>query len=483
MGRVKPLPPLEKLKNWFVYDPDGGTLFSNASQKYIQSEEVRLHHPTKRNYKRRTSVVCYKLAHGVEPHVLKYVDGNILNWKADNLVDRMLTLDQIKEIVNKYDNITDFRMNESGASQQLNKYYKEYTDEVLQHLRKPHSFSDTLSRRKEVNISDELRESICNFISHLQTKKDKIYQSDFTIKAGSPISRYKIKKIWGSYLFFAEEFGIADKYNKSKLNPITYDDCLQIAEQCDSWAEFCENHKAHYDWARYRNILYDLLIDTNLQKRPIFKQLTNDELIKQANDFCSINSIQTSIQFRYLSAGLGAEVWRRKLQRQVTVEFGEWTPPGETKYTKEEIKEIAESCGSLREFTNRFPGMLGTARRKGWLDDVLENVDNSYTQQNIIYFWNSEEFPDVWKIGISNDNFRLGRHKTMWKFRVALVASCANLTPNVILHKVTSECRDIELDLLKTYTKYDWNVKFDGSTEFLHLSKSESENIINQYFT
>lgn len=483
MRYTKPLPPLEHLKNWFVYDPEEGTLFSKSSQRYINSVEVRLPHPTNPKYKRRTALVCYKLAHGVEPKIIKYVDGNLLNWKAENLVDRILTLEQIKEIVKQYDNITDFRLNESGASQQLDKYFKDQREEVFAHLRKAHSFSDTLSRRKELDISDELHESICDYITLVKTEKGEISQKDFVRKLGSPVSSYKIKKLWGSYLFFAEEFGISDKFNGSKINPLTYEECLEVAQQCESWHDFCDNQKKYYDWAKYRNLLNDLMVESNLKKRPVYSSISDVSLLDQANDFCKTHSIKTAKEFRDLSAGLGAEVWRRKLQRRLDVEFGEWTPPGETKYSKDEIKEIAESCESVDDFRNRFSGMYGTAKRNGWLDDVLENVDNSYTQQNIIYFWNSEEFPDVWKIGISNDNFRLGRHKTMWRYRVALVATCANLTPQRIFHKVTSECREIELELLKMYTKYDWNAKFDGSSEFLRLSKSESENVINQYFT
>ena len=484
MPYVKTLPELEDLKKWFDYDPEEGTLFSKRSNRFISSNEIRLPHPTKKNYKRRTALICYKMAHGVEPKIVKYLDGNTLNWRAENLSETLLTIEQIKAIVSNYDSISDFRMNETGASQQLDKNFtKEQRDEVFSSLRKPRTFSYTLARRKQVDISDELYEAICNFISETQTKKGKVLRSDFTLKLGSPVSLHQIQKLWGSYLFFAEEFGIADKYNVSKLTPITYDECLEIAQQCESWHDFCDNQKKHYDWAKYRNLLDDIKIETNLKKRPVFRSLSDASLIDQANDFCKTHSIKTSGEFRELSAGLGAEVWRRQIQRQVNVQFGEWTPPGETKYSKDEIKEIAESCGSVQDFTNRFSGMYGTAKRKGWLDYVLENVDNSYTQQNIIYFWNSEEFPDVWKIGISNDNFRLGRHKTMWRFRVALVATCAHLTPNVVHHKVTTKCREIELDLLNKYTKYEWNVKFDGSTEFLHLSKSESENIINQYFT
>lgn len=484
MAYTLPLPNIDELQQLFVYDSEKGTLFSKRSNGFISSNEVRLPHPLKKNYKRRTALVCFKLAHGYEPKILKYADGNVFNWKAENLVDRILTLDQIKNIVNKYDSITDFRLNEAGASQQLDKNFtKAQRDEVFASLRKSKTFSDTLSRRKDVEISDDLHKSICEYITQLRAKKKKIFESDFARKLGSPVSRYKIKKLWGSYLFFAEEFGIIDKYNAPKLNPITYEECIEVAQQCESWHDFCDNQKKHYDWAKYRNLLNDVMVESNLKKRPVYRSITDVSLLDQANDFCKTHSIKTAKEFRDLSAGLGAEIWRRNLQRQVAVEFGEWTPPGETKYTKEEIKAVAESCVSVQDFTNRFSGMYGTAKRKGWIDDVLENVDNSYTHQNVIYFWNSEEFPDVWKVGISNDNFRLGRHKTMWRYRVALVATCANLTPQHIFHKVTSGCREIEMNLLNRYTKYDWGIKFDGSTEFLNLTKTESETIINQYFT
>lgn len=481
MSYVKTLPELEDLKKWFDYDPEKGTLFSKRSNRFINSNEVRLPHPTNSKYKRRTAIVCYKMAHGIEPKIVKYLDGNKLNWKAENLVDRILTFDQIKKIASKYDSKTEFYEQNLSAHQQLHKSFsKAEQDEICKHMVR----KDFVSRRKEVIISDELRNSIQVFIAELKKRKHSIRKSDFALKNGSPLSNYKIKKIWGSYLYFAEEFGISDKFNGPKVNPLTYEECVNKATQCKTMIQFIENYQSIYDYARYRGWLDSIVEDANLTKRLNYKEKSDEELINLANSWCKDSNCTSPAEFRKSGAGLAAELWRRQLHRNVELlEFGEYYPEGTTKFSLAEIKETAESCASISEFVALYSGMYSTVRRQGWQDEVFENVGRVYTKPNILYFWNCLEIPNVWKIGISNNNPILGRHRLRWRYRVSIVAAGGDLTPDQIYHTTLQDPKSIEQLILSTYPSFTWGKQFDGSTEFLHLSKSESDNIINQYFS
>ena len=99
----------------------------------------------------------------------------------------------------------------------------------------------------------------------------------------------------------------------------------------------------------------------------------------------------------------------------------------------------------------------------------------------MLYIWNSLEYSNLWKVGVSNNLLVLGGFR--WENRVKCVAREGNLTPDTIYHTITDNPSTIEKKILSEYPKYNWDVKFDGSNEFVELTKTQFESIINNYFS
>jgi len=70
-----------------------------------------------------------------------------------------------------------------------------------------------------------------------------------------------------------------------------------------------------------------------------------------------------------------------------------------------------------------------------------------------------------------------------WQNRIKCVAREGNLTPDTIYHIIIDDPSTIERKILSEYPKYEWKIKFDGSTEFLKLNNIQSESVISKYFS
>jgi len=252
----------------------------------------------------------------------------------------------------------------------------------------------------------------------------------------------------------------------------SYSQVLELVKSCQTWTEFRLEHMPIYDYAKSKRWFFSLKVDSGIRHRFYYKWMTNQQLIELGSAYSSIVELTND------NGALQAELYKRKLIRQLPYKFkGEG---GKRLYTYEVCKQAVSEVSSRQELFETNRPAWNAIYRRGWTE-LFDESHNLYTLANVLYIWNSTQHENIWKIGVSSDRHCLGG--TRWGNRIKCVAREGNLTPNYIHHVVIDNPTIIEKKILSEYPKYEWKNKFDGSTEFLNLTKIESKNLINQYFT
>lgn len=252
----------------------------------------------------------------------------------------------------------------------------------------------------------------------------------------------------------------------------SYSQVLAVVKSCETWTVFRLTHTPIYDYAKSKRWFYSLKVDSGIRHRFYYKWMTNQQLIELASRYSSLSELTQE------NGALQAELYKRRLTRQLPYEFkGEGT---KRQFTYERCKQAVSEVSSRQELYETNRPAWNAIYKRGWRN-LFDDSYNIFTPSNVLYIWNSVEYETVWKVGISSDKKCNGG--TRWQNRIKCVAREGNLTPYEVYHLVIDDPATIEMQLLSEYPKYEWKVKFDGSTEFLNLTNAESQSIINQYFT
>jgi hypothetical protein len=392
------------------------------------------------------------------------------------MVDIRKTEKELRAIAKNYSTKSEFREKELSVVRHLEKLGKEVYASATAHMIYDHE--QFLDRKKYPQIDNELRHKIKEFIEKIKKENEgNVYLKHWVLKNDAPLTKYEIQKLWGSYIYFAQEFGIADKSSKARLDNAnkTYEDCLEIAKSCDSWAKFIEEHLSIYDFAKYRGWRDKLKQDSKIKIRKVFYNYTDEELIAQANKHNSM------IEFRKNDGGLFQEIYRRNLSRSLKFEI-------QTKYADgiwdfEACKALVESGLTRIDINRDYGGAHTRIYKEGWHTKLFTQKQYSQIKSNVLYFWNSLELPDVWKIGKSSDTVitKYTWNNTRWLRRIQMVSEAADLTIDKTFSIPDDNCSDHETEILKSYPSFEFGKSFDGCTEFLHLTDEQVIEIVNKY--
>lgn len=252
----------------------------------------------------------------------------------------------------------------------------------------------------------------------------------------------------------------------------SYSQVLDVVKSCQTWTDFRLNYTPIYDYANSKRWGYSLKVDSGIRHRFYYKWMTNQQLIELASIYSSLTELTKE------NGALQAELYKRKLTRQLPYEFkGEGN---KRLFTYERCKQAVSEVSSRQELFETNPQVYTAIYRYGY-KTLFDESYNLYSPANVLYIWNSVQYPNLWKVGVSSDKQALGG--TRWQNRIKCVAREGHLTPDRVYHIIVESPSILETQLLSEYPKYEWKVKFDGSTEFLNLSNAESQSIISQYFT
>ena len=138
-------------------------------------------------------------------------------------------------------------------------------------------------------------------------------------------------------------------------------------------------------------------------------------------------------------------------------------------WTKELIQEIANKYSLRKDFyysSEDRRAYIG-AQRLGCIDEVCSHMRDStwYDYYNVIYMWNTIEYPNIWKIGISND-VKVNK-------RIKSVLSQTNFTLNEVFWKQIYEPWKLEKNLIKLGRATSLEDLVDGRTEIRLLTSSQ----------
>ena len=251
-----------------------------------------------------------------------------------------------------------------------------------------------------------------------------------------------------------------------------YYQILGLVKSCQTWKEFTDECTPIYDYAKNRGWGYSLKVDSGIRHRFYYKWKTDQQLIELGSDYSSLTELTKG------NGALQAELYKRKLTRQLPYQFkGEGN---KRLYTYEICKEAVSQVSSRQELYETNKPCWTAIYRHGW-KDLFDDSHNLYTPANVLYIWNSLEYSNLWKVGLSSDRKALGGMR--WQNRIKCVAREGNLTPDTIYHIIIDDPSTIERKILSEYPKYEWKIKFDGSTEFLKLTNTQSESVISKYFS
>jgi hypothetical protein len=252
----------------------------------------------------------------------------------------------------------------------------------------------------------------------------------------------------------------------------SYSQILKLVKSCQTWAEFNLKYPSIYDYANSKKWGYSLRVDSGVRHRFYYKWMTDQQLIELGSEYHNLTELTNH------NGALTAELYRRKLTRQLPYQFkGEGNV---RQFTYDICKKAVSEVSSRQELYETNKPVWNAIYRYGW-KDLFNESHNIYTPSNVLYIWNSLEYSNLWKVGVSNNLLVLGGFR--WENRVKCVAREGNLTPDTIYHTITDNPSTIEKKILSEYPKYNWDVKFDGSNEFVELTKTQFESIINNYFS
>jgi len=139
-------------------------------------------------------------------------------------------------------------------------------------------------------------------------------------------------------------------------------------------------------------------------------------------------------------------------------------------WTKELIQEIANKYSLRKDFYDQEYGdrnAYQAAQKLGCIDEVCSHMRDStwYDYYNVIYMWNTIEYPNIWKIGISND-VKVNK-------RIKSVLSQTNFTLNEVFWKQIYEPWKLEKNLIKLGRAASLENLIDGKTEIRLLTSRQ----------
>jgi len=140
-------------------------------------------------------------------------------------------------------------------------------------------------------------------------------------------------------------------------------------------------------------------------------------------------------------------------------------------WTKELIQEVANKYSLRSDFYDQEYGdrnVYLAAQRLGCIDEVCSHMKDSptwYDYYNVIYIWNTIEYPNIWKVGISN-------HKRV-NARIKSVVSQTNFTLNEVFWRQVYEPWKLEKNLIKLGRATSLEDLVDGKTEIRLLTSSQ----------
>ena len=138
-------------------------------------------------------------------------------------------------------------------------------------------------------------------------------------------------------------------------------------------------------------------------------------------------------------------------------------------WTKELIQPIANKYSLRKDFyysSEDRRAYIG-AQRLGCIDEVCSHMRDTIWHDfyNVIYMWNTIEYPTIWKIGISND--------VKVNIRIKSVVSQTNFTLNEVFWRQIYEPWKLEKNLIKLGKPASLEDLVDGRTEIRLLTSSQ----------
>ena len=231
---------------------------------------------------------------------------------------------------------------------------------------------------------------------------------------------------------------------------------INLAKQYEIKKDLRQDHPNEYMVILRRGIA-DIAFSHMPKKYSIWKH-NKENVQREANKYTTRNAFREAHKVAYNAAQMNG--WLDDVCSHMEDQF---------RWTKELIQEIANKYSLRKDFyyssedKNAYMG----AQRLGCIDEVCSHMRDStwYDYYNVIYMWNTIEYPNIWKIGISND-VKVNK-------RIKSVLSQTNFTLNEVFWRQVHEPWKLEKNLIKLGRATSLEDLVDGKTEIRLLTSRQ----------
>lgn len=335
---------------------------------------------------------------------------------------------EVIEKASKYDNLTDFRLNDAGYYEAgyRSDYWDEirllcnakthlgYTEDDCRRISKPYKELKVFMKEKSAVYHAAIRLGIKNEICEHMKKKISwnLQTAEKYAKKCNSRSDFA-KKYPGGYEFLKNE-GLLDKFFGIPRNRLWNKDTIKAeALKYDNRHDFAvKSHKAYSAAVRLK--ILDEVCDH--MKKPQKHECTS---IEDAIDIAKRCSDRTELKKKH---GKAYEMLRKAdMLDGIAPEKKKKQP---VKWTFEKRKEVAQKCNTRKEFKERFPQAYDVARSKGELNEICSHMKyhrHKWDENEIInilsHVYNMRELKDFHHNAWSHlkSNGLVGKYKKYFK--------------------------------------------------------------------
>lgn len=243
------------------------------------------------------------------------------------------------------------------------------------------------------------------------------------------------------------ELGIVRELFKSKLTSHNKEEVIEEAKNFTKVTEFKDSYPRMYDHAARHGYLKELPFDITRWTVETVTEEAKKYPNKMAFQKGSCGAYEAAIRFGIID----------KLQPRSTI-----------KWTRELVVAAAFGINSRSDFYFNNPNAYSAARRLGLMGELFPE-HGGYPTRDHVYVYHCRG--DIYKIGITTGHRKENRiHKVKSKAGFKSVSI-------LVLTRVKA-AQKLEVQLLKNGSPVLFEGKFDGYSEFRHLTETELNKIL-----